>query len=149
VEWYCQRWQIEVFHKVVKSGCGVEDCRLQTIDRLQNYIALMCVVAWRLHWLTYTSRVHPDLPCTVVLTPVEWQALYVRIHKTTRLPESPPTVYQAIRWIAQLGGFLGRKRDGEPGIVVLWRGWQRLHDISDTWLLANEHHEHSHLVGNR
>ncbi len=50
IEWYCCRWQIEVFHKIIKSGCRVEDCRLQTATRLKNYIALMCVVAWRLHW---------------------------------------------------------------------------------------------------
>jgi hypothetical protein len=146
IEWYCCRWQIEVYHKVIKSGCQVEDCRLQTADRLQNYIALMSVIAWRLHWLTYINRADPDLPCTVALTTVEWQALYMRIHRTTSLPESPPTVRQAVRWIAQLGGFLGRKRDGEPGITVIWRGWQRLQDIAATWYLVKEQAQH---VGNR
>ena len=138
VEWYCCRWQIEVYHKVIKSGCQVEDCRLQTADRLQNYIALMSVVAWRLHCLTYINRAEPDLPCTVALTTVEWQALYMRIHNTTAFPESPPTVRQAVRWIAKLGGFLGRKGDGEPGITVIWRGWQRLQDIAATWYLVKE-----------
>ncbi|MEJ2737358.1 MAG: IS4 family transposase, partial [Anaerolineae bacterium] len=138
IEWYCCRWQIEVYHKVIKSGCRVEDCRLQTADRLQNYIALMSVIAWRLHWLTYINRVKPDLPCTVVLTPVEWQALYMRIHHTTSLPESPPTVHQAVRRIAKLGRFLGRKQDGEPGITVIWRGWQRLQDIAATWYLVKD-----------
>jgi hypothetical protein len=138
VEWYCCRWQIEVYHKLIKSGCQVEDCRLQTADRLQNYIALMSVVAWRLHWLTYINRAESDLPCTVVLTTVEWQALYIRIHGTTAFPESPPTVRQAVRWIAKLGGFLGRKGDGEPGITVIWRGWQRLQDIAATWYLVKE-----------
>jgi hypothetical protein len=138
VEWYCCRWQIEVYHKVIKSGCRVEDCRLQTADRLQNYIALMSVVAWRLHWLTYINRAESDLPCTVALTTVEWQALYMRIHRTTAFPESPPTVRQAVRWIAKLGGFLGRKGDGEPGITVIWRGWQRLQDIAATWYLVKE-----------
>jgi hypothetical protein len=130
IEWYCCRWQIEIYHKIIKSGCRVEDCRLQTADRLQNYIALMSVIAWRLHWLTYINRAEPDLPCTVVLTAIEWQALYMRIHRTNSLPDSPPTVRQAVRWIAQLGGFLGRRRDGEPGITVIWRGWQRLQDIA-------------------
>jgi hypothetical protein len=68
VEWYCCRWQIEVFHKIIKSGCRVENSLLQTAKRLQNYIALMCVVAWRLHWLTYINRTAPDLPCTPILT---------------------------------------------------------------------------------
>ena len=141
-DWYSCRWHIEVYHKIIKSGCTVEDCRLEKAERLHNYIALMSVVAWRLHWLTYLNRTDPDLPCTVILTATEWQALYRRIHHTT----SPPTVRQAVRGIAQLGGFLGRKRDGEPGITVIWRGWQRLQDMADTWYLVNEQ---SQLVGNR
>jgi len=147
IEWYCCRWQIEVFHKIIKSGCRVEDCRLQTAARLQNYIALMSVVAWRLQWLTYINRISPDEPCTTVLTTIEWQALYMRIHKTSVLPKSLPSTHQVIRWIAQLGGFLGRKSDGEPGIVVIWRGWQRLQDMAATWtLIVNER---TQLVGNR
>lgn len=147
IEWYCCRWQIEVFHKIIKSGCRVEDCRLQTAVRLQNYIALMCVVAWRLQWLTYSNRTNPQASCITVLTTIEWQALYMRIHKTSVIPKSPPSTYQAIRWIAQLGGFLGRKSDGEPGIVAIWRGWQRLQDFAATWeLIVNER---TQLVGNR
>ena len=146
VQGYCSRWQIEVYHKVIKSGCKVEDCRLKTADRLQNYIALMNVIAWRLLWLTYINRAEPNLPCTAILTPTEWESLYMRIHKTTQLPESIPTVRQAVRWIAQLGGFLGRKGDGEPGVVVIWRGWQRLQDIAATWYLVKEQ---TQLVGNR
>lgn len=145
IGWYCGRWQIEVYHKVLKSGCQVEDCRLQTAQRLQNYIALMSVVAWRLHWMSYINRCHPDLPCTVVLSTSEWQALYIRIHKTTTLPQVVPTVDQAVRWIAQLGGFLARKGDGEPGVTVIWRGWQRLQDMADTWYLVKEQ---SQLMGN-
>lgn len=146
IDWYCCRWQIEVFHKVLKSGCRVEDCRLQTADRLYNFIALMSVIAWRLHWMTYINRCQPDLPCTAVLTTIEWEALYMRIHKSTRLPDTVPTVRQAVRWIAQLGGFLGRKSDGQPGVTTLWRGWQRLQDIAATWHLVNEQ---TRLVGNR
>jgi hypothetical protein len=147
VTWYCCRWQIEVYHKVIKSGCTVEDCRLETADRLQCYIALMSVIAWRLHWLTYVNRTDPDLPCTAILSATEWQALYIRIHQTTRLPQTPPTVRQAVRWIAQLGGFLGRKGDGHPGVTVIWRGWQRLQDIATTWHLVKQ--QKSLLMGNR
>lgn len=146
IDWYCCRWQIEIYHKVLKSGCRIEDCRLRTADRLHNYIALMGVIAWRLHWLTYISRADPDSPCTLALSEVEWQALYMRIHRTRSWPESPPTVRQAVRWIAQLGGFLGRKGDGEPGITVIWRGWHRLQDIAATWYLVKDQSQH---VGNR
>ena len=146
IAWYCARWQIEVFHKVLKSGCRVEDCRLQTADRLYRFVALMSVIAWRLHWMTYINRCQPDLPCTVVLTTIEWEALYMRIHKSNRLPDTAPTVHQAARWIAQLGGFLARKSDGEPGVTTLWRGWQRLQDMAATWHLVKEQ---TQLVGNR
>lgn len=147
IAWYCGRWQIEIFHKILKSGCRIEECRLQTAARLKNYIALMCVVAWRLHWLTYINRTDPQSPCTTVLTQIEWQALYMRIHKTSVLPQTIPSTRQAIRWIAQLGGFLGRKSDGEPGVVVIWRGWKRLQDLAATWSLIAK--PHLQVVGNR
>lgn len=138
VRWYRCRWQIEVFHKVLKSGCMIEDCRLETAERLYPFITLKSVIAWRLHWLTYVSRHEPDAACTAILAEHEWQALYMRIHRTTTLPAEPPTVYEAVRWIGRLGGFLGRKNDGEPGITVIWRGWQRLQDIAATWYLVKE-----------
>lgn len=138
VLWYCTRWQIELFHKVLKSGCNVEECRLKTAPRLQNFIALMSVIAWRLHWMTFIQRAQPNLPCTTVLTTTEWQALYMRIHKSHKLPDKPPSVRQAVRWIAQLGGFLARKSDREPGIISVWRGWQRLQDIASTLYLLTQ-----------
>jgi hypothetical protein len=137
IEWYCQRWSIELFHKVLKSGCRVEDCLLATAARLKRYLTLMSVIAWRLFWLTHINRQHPQASCTTILADHEWQALYCRINKTTDLPTQPPTVRQAVRWIAQLGGFLARKNDGEPGITVIWRGWQRLTDIVATWLILH------------
>jgi len=96
------------------------------------------VIAWRLFWITHVNRCVPDAPCVIVLAEHERQALYVTIHRTTILPQQTPTVRQAVRWIAQLGGFLGRKRDGEPGVTVIWRGWQRPSDISATWLLSHQ-----------
>jgi hypothetical protein len=59
------------------------------------------------------------------------------IHRCTTLPATPPTVCQAVRWIAQLGGFLGRKGDGEPGITTIWRGWSRLADMADLYLITH------------
>ncbi len=138
VKWYRCRWQIEVFHKVLKSGCGIEECRLQTDERLLPFIALKSVIAWRLHWMTYINRHEPEVSCTVILAEHEWQALYMRTHRTPLLPAEPPTVREVVRWIGQLGGFLGRKSDGEPGITVIWRGWQRLQDIATTWYLVKE-----------
>ncbi len=137
IEWYTRRWQVENFHKVLKSGCTVEKCRLETAERLIRYITLMCVIAWRIHWMTHVSRQKPDAPATMVLADHEWKALYCHIHKTTRLPEQIPTVREVVRWIAQLGGFIGRKSDKEPGVTTIWRGWIRLNDIANMWRIFN------------
>jgi hypothetical protein len=138
VQWYRCRWHIEVYFKVLKSGCKVEECRLRTAERLIPFLALNSIIAWRLFWLTYVNRCLPEAPCTAVLAEHEWQALYATIHRTSDLPQQLPTVHQVVHWIARLGGFLGRKRDGEPGVTVIWRGWQRLSDISGTWLLVHQ-----------
>ena len=138
VQWYRCRWQIEIYFRVLKSGCHVEACRLGTAARLERFIALKSVIAWRLYWMTHINRCAPDAPCVVVLAEHEWHALYATIQRTAQLPTQTPTVRQVVRWIAQLGGFLARKGDGEPGITAIWRGWQRLHDIATTWLVLRK-----------
>lgn len=137
VTWYTYRWLIERFHYVLKSGCKLEESQLRTEARLERLLAVYSLVAWRLLWMTYQARVTPTAPCTVALQTAEWQALYLFIHRTQRLPDQPPTLRQATRWIGQLGGFLGRKHDGEPGVKVLWRGWHRLQDIVATYTLLH------------
>jgi hypothetical protein len=134
--WYSYRWLIERFHFVLKSGCKLEERQLREADRLERLLAVFSLVAWRLLWLTYQARQTPEAPCTVALQPVEWHALFAFIHRTQRLPDQPPSLHQVVRWIGQLGGFLGRKADGEPGVKVLWRGWQRLQDITATWSIT-------------
>jgi hypothetical protein len=137
VRWYRLRWHIEVFHRVLKCGCQVEACRLDQAEELTRYLTLKSVIAWRLYWMVQIARVQPEAACTLVLAAHEWQALYAAIHRTSDLPETLPTVRQVMRWIAQLGGFLGRTRDGEPGVTVIWRGWQRLHDLATMWLVLH------------
>lgn len=128
--WYAARWGIEVWHKVLKSGCRIEDRQLETAARLTRCLALYSVIAWRILYATMLSRSAPELPCTVLLDDDEWQGLYCRIKRVAVAPQTPPTLRQAVRWIAQLGGFLGRKGDGEPGVTVLWKGFQHLVDIA-------------------
>lgn len=137
VRWYGLRWLIERYHFVLKSGCRIEERQLETSERLQRCLGVYAIVAWRLLWLTYQARETPEASCAVALKTHEWQALYCYLHKTPIPPPVPPTLRQAVRWIAQLGGFLGRKGDGEPGAQVLWRGWQRLQDIAETWALTH------------
>ena len=137
---------MERFHYVLKSGCKLEERQLPEVQRRQRRLGVYRRLAWKLLWLTYQARQTPTAPCTVILQPVAWQALYAFTHRTARLPNTPPTLQQAGRWIGQLGGFLGRKGDGEPGVKVLWRGWTRLHDIAATWAIT--HPSPSKDVGN-
>jgi len=137
VRWYRARWLIERYHFVLKSGCGIEKLQLESAERLQRALAVYGVVAWRLLWLTYQARQQPDEECRVILARHEWQALYCTIHQTLVPPATAPTLRQAVRWIAQLGGFLARKGDGEPGVQTIWRGLRRLEDIAATWLLVH------------
>lgn len=136
VRWYCLRWRIEVFHKILKSGLRVEQCRLQTADRLIRYLTVMSIIAWRIYWITLIARTNPELPCTPLLAEDEWKVLYSKIHRTKSYPKTPPRIREVVRWIAMLGGFLARKGDGEPGVITLWRGWKRLFDLSEGWSLA-------------
>ncbi len=128
--WYAARWGIEVWHKVLKSGCQIEARQLETADRLMRCLTLYSVIAWRILYATMLARVVPDAPCTVLLDADAWQGLYCRIHRVAVPPARPPTLRQVVRWIAQLGGFQGRKHDGEPGVTVLWKGFQHLVDVT-------------------
>jgi len=135
VAWYACLFGIEVWHKVLKSGCRVEAQQLASGAQLQRSLPLYSVMAWRILYATMLSRALPELPCTVLLALEEWQALYCAIHHTPTPPATPPTLHQAVRWIARLGGFLDRRGDGEPGVTVLWRGFQHLADLTTMYCI--------------
>ncbi|HEX5501893.1 MAG TPA: IS4 family transposase [Thermomicrobiales bacterium] len=137
VRWYTYRWLIERYHFALKSGCRVEALQLHTAAGLERALATYGVVAWRLLWLTYQARRAPDAPCDGVLAPHEWQALWCTLQRTPAPPAQPPSLRDAVRGIARLGGFLGRAADGEPGVQVVWRGLRRLDDIAATWALLH------------
>lgn len=130
LDWYAARWGIEVWHKVLKSGCRIEARQLESADRLRRCLALSSVLAWRILYAVLLSRAMPDAPCTALLEPEEWQALSCAIHMTATPPATPPTLRQAVHWIGRLGGFLARRGDGEPGVTVLWKGFQHLTDLT-------------------
>ena len=137
IEYYGYRWLVERYHFVLKSGCGVEKLQLEDASRIHRAFATYCIVAWRLLWLTYEARYNPDLPCDRVLETHEWQSLYCTTHNTPIPPAKPPSLRDAVLWIAKLGGFLGRKCDGEPGVKTIWRGMSSLHYIASTWKLLH------------
>jgi hypothetical protein len=132
LRWYAGRWGIEVYHRTLKSGCRIKDRKLARADRLETCLAIDMVIAWRLFWLTHQGRETPDMPCDIILAEEEWQALHAYIHQEPP-PEQPPALQEAVRMIGKLGGFLGRKADGQPGTTVLWRGLRRLPDIAAGW----------------
>jgi hypothetical protein len=137
VRWYAQRWQIEVIHKVLKSGCKVEQRQLETAQRLERALSIDLVVAWRILALCKAARELPDDPISDWLPAAQWQTLWCYVHQRPTAPKTAPTVHQAVRWIAQLGGFLGRKSDGEPGTTTLWRGLQQLEAMAKMWELCH------------
>jgi hypothetical protein len=138
--YYSLRWLIERFHYTLKSGCKLEDRQLRTVGALLRLLAIYCLGAWRLLWLTYAAREHGDEPCTVAFSELEWHILHLRYRRSKPLPDKPPTLREATRWLAQAGGFLARKGDGEPGVKVLWRGIMELHSNVVGYLLATSPH---------
>jgi len=133
LQWYTKRWCIEIYHRTLKSGCNIKDRRLASVDRMEGCLALDMVIAWRVHHLTYLARETPHVPCTTFFEEAEWKALHVFVRKTLPDPNRVPPLNEFVRMVASLGGFLGRKCDGEPGVKSLWRGLQRHEDITFTY----------------
>lgn len=122
IGWYEKRPVIEEYHKCLKSGCRVEERLYQTGDRLAPVIGLLGVLAVRLLQLKIVARTNPDLPAAQTV-PASWLKMLSLVSK--RRP-TIRTVRDFFRRLAGLGGFLGRKRDGEPGWQTLWRGLEKL-----------------------
>jgi hypothetical protein len=136
--WYCLRWRIEMYYKVLKSGFKVEACRLGNAKRLARYLTVMSIVAWRLFMITLIARTNPATPCTKLLADHEWRVLFLKVNKNQKLPKKTPAIGEVVNWVARLGGFLARKGDGPPGTITLWRGWKRLADLTEGWNLATQ-----------
>jgi hypothetical protein len=140
--WYTRRWGIEVLHRTLKSGCRIEQRQLGNADRLEACLAIDLVVAWRIYHLNKLGRDVPQAPCTVYFEEAQWKALMVFTTQNPIPPAEPPTLRDALRRVAGLGGFLGRKRDGEPGTQTLWLGLQRLDDIVAMWRVMADATQH-------
>lgn len=131
--WYALRWHIEVMHRVLKTGCRVESRQVRAADKLKAFIALDLVVAVHLLGLVLQARVTPQTPADGWLDREEWEALAVHAARGGECPRNPPSTAEAVRLIARLGGFLGRKGDGDPGPEVLWRGLAKLRTLAEAW----------------
>lgn len=137
LDFYTKRWLIERFHYCLKSGCGIEELQLQEESRLERALAVYSVVAWQLLWLTYEAREHPNASFESILSAEEWRVLCLT-HKQSKQQQPEPTIHEAVRLIAKLGGFLARKGDKEPGVKTLWIGLRRFHGIMFAWQLFKD-----------
>lgn len=124
---YEMRWKIEDYHLTLKSGCGVEKLRMHTAKRISKTLAIYAPVAARIVELRDLARLEPKAACTEALSDLEWRALWTAIHKAPPSAKTAvPSIKQAVLWIGRLGGHLGRKGDGMPGVITLWRGLRDL-----------------------
>jgi hypothetical protein len=129
IDWYAMRWKIEVFHKILKSGCRAEESKLRTADRLANLLAVFCILSWRVFWLTMLNRTAPNAAPAIALTATEMGLLDQLVADVgNRRCRSGMLAFYLIK-LARLGGYLARASDPPPGNTVIWRGLSRLTDI--------------------
>jgi hypothetical protein len=129
VQWYALRWKIEVFHKILKSGCRAEQARLRTAPRLTNLLAVFCILSWRVFWLTMTNRIDPDADPELVFTDLELRILDRLVTDKPSAQEQKHLLSHYLIKLARLGGYLARNSDPPPGNETIWRGLTRLVDI--------------------
>jgi hypothetical protein len=127
LEWYAQRWKIETFHKILKSGCRAEEAKLRTAERLVNLIAILCIVSWRIFWITMLNRTSPRASPYSAFTEIDQYLLDELVPNKKPSPE--PSMQHYVIKLARLGGYLARAHDPPPGNTVIWRGLSRLTDI--------------------
>ena len=134
LDWYALRWRIEMYFKVLKSGCQAEESKLRTASRLTNLIAIFCIVSWRIFWLCIINRTDADAPAALVFTRTERRILDQVDPKTSRPKRASVSHYLLV--VARLGGYLARANDKPPGNMVLWRGFNRLIDLHLGYCIA-------------
>jgi hypothetical protein len=130
LEWYALRWKIEVFHKILKSGCKAEESKLRTAQRLANLISVYCILSWRVFWMTMLNRSAADAAPALALTKIEIGLLDYLVKDKNQEPPQSRTLSHYLIKIARLGGYLARANDPPPGNTVMWRGMSRLTDIA-------------------
>lgn len=132
IEYYCVRWMIEVFFRVLKSGCRIEQRQFESLDRLLACLAVYLTVAWRTLYVCRLGRSDPDVDCDAIFEPCEWKAVW-KVVRRENPPAHPPPLGIMVRLVAQLGGYVDSKNP--PGPQTLWIGLQRTHDFALCWEL--------------
>lgn len=132
IQYYCVRWMIEIFFRVLKSGCRVEERLFEYMDRLLTCLAVYVIVAWRTLYVCRLGRSCPEIDCDAVFEPAEWKSVW-KVVRREDPPPKPPSLGVFVRLVAQLGGYVNRKRADPPGPQTLWIGLQRMHDFATCW----------------
>jgi hypothetical protein len=133
--WYARRWQIEEFHRILKTGCRVEARQMRSLERLKPMMVLDMMVACWLMGMNAAARQRPESPASDWLEEEEISALEAYESHGRKAAGKPPpmSLAAAVKSIARLGGHLGRKGDGHPGAQVLWQGLNKLDTITEVW----------------
>lgn len=129
---YCTRWMIEIFFRTLKSGCRIEQRRFETMHRMLNCLGVYLIVAWRTLFVCRMGRSCPDISCEAVFDEAEWKSVYQFV-KHEPPPEEPPRLQAMVRLVAQLGGYVNKKREDEPGPQTVWLGIARMNDLAHCW----------------
>jgi len=137
IEWYRKRWWIEVYFRILKSGCRIQALQLRTFERLQRALVLYLIVAWRILLLMTMGREHPEWSCEIAFSPEEWKTVWV-IHHRKPPPSVAPDLGSIVRIVAGFGGWLGRKNDPPPGPKALWQGMAKLSAYVDAMTVMQE-----------
>lgn len=132
--WYCLRWRIEDWHRVLKSGCRIEDLSHHTVERLRRAIAINLVIAWRIMLMTLLGREQPDLPPGLLFSDLELKVLGAVAKKKRMRP--PDNLGDAVRLVAKLGGYLDRNNDPPPGHQLMWQGYAKLQMLCEGYELV-------------
>jgi len=125
-EYYRHRWKIERFHFVLKSGCEIEKIQQRSVDGIELLILMYSIISIHIMQLTFLSRNAPQISCDLIFSETEWKTLYRAANRTKSEPANPPSMEEAVRLVARLGGHVGSKSDGPPGLKVIWIGLNKL-----------------------
>jgi len=127
IRWYSYRWLVEEFHKILKAGIKVEEARLSEAGRLEKLITFLSIIAVRILWMSRINRLNPEAPIEFMLS--EQETVVLTGHAKKKAKKELKNINDAVRYIASLGGFKGRKSDGSPGLLTLWRGLIKFYDM--------------------
>lgn len=136
IGYYECRWLIEEFHKAWKTGCRIEQRRLQSVENLERLLAVTAPIAVRLLQLQALAKLCPTESCAAILSTPHWQCLAAKLNPERAVPKRPPTIACALQAIAKLAGWRDTKRTGQIGWQTLWKGWAKLEELAEGWNLA-------------